>query len=111
MKYPTRIGLLVFPVIGAVVLLSMAGCGHNKKPSQEPVKKKVDTTIVQTPVRHHCNSVYHWKTTFDLNEVELEFLKNNDVHRMYVRLFDVDVDSSPMNDYVGLIPIGTTSFS
>lgn len=30
---------------------------------------------------------------------------------MYVRLFDVDVDSSPMNDYVGLIPIGTTSFS
>lgn len=110
MKYPTRIGLLLFPVIGAVTLLSIGGCGHYKKTSQEAIEKKADTTIVQAPVRHHCNSVYHWKTTFDLNEAELDFLENNDVHRMYVRLFDVDVDTSPMNDYVGVIPIGTTSF-
>lgn len=110
MKSSTCIRLLLFPIAGALALLSMGGCGRDKKPSKEAVIKKADTTIVQAQERHHCNAVYHWKTTFDLNGAELEFLKDNDVQRMYVRFFDVDLDSSPMNDYVGIIPIGTTSF-
>ncbi len=37
-----------------------------------------------------CNSIYHWKTTYNPTEYEKQWLKENDVHRIYVRMFDVD---------------------
>lgn len=49
-----------------------------------------------------ANAIYHWKTTFDPTEEEWNFLKANDIQRMYVRFFDVD--DSPAK------PIATTLF-
>lgn len=49
-----------------------------------------------------ANAIYHWKTTFDPTEEEWNFLKANDIQRMYVRFFDVD--DSPAK------PIATTVF-
>ena len=49
-----------------------------------------------------ANAIYHWKTTFDPTEKEWNFLKTNDIQRMYVRFFDVD--DSPAQ------PIATTVF-
>ena len=48
------------------------------------------------------NAIYHWKTTFDPTEEEWNFIKTNDIQRMYVRFFDVD--DSPAK------PIATTVF-
>ena len=36
-------------------------------------------------------AVYHWKTTFNPTEYELQWLRDHKVQRMYLRLFDVDV--------------------
>ena len=40
-----------------------------------------------------CNSIYYWKTTFFLNDYEQSFLQEHDIHRMYVKFFDVDDDA------------------
>ena len=61
-------------------------------------------------IRFRSNAIYHWKTTFDLNEDEKEFLREHSIKRMYVRFFDVDVESSPMNATKTPVPIGTTTF-
>lgn len=42
------------------------------------------------------NAIYHWKTTFDPTQEEWDFIKNNDIKRMYVRFFDVDDDPKPI---------------
>lgn len=36
------------------------------------------------------NAVYYWRTTFKLNEVEKQFLQENNIQKMYVRFFDVE---------------------
>ena len=36
-----------------------------------------------------ANGIYYWKTVFDLNETERNFLKEHHVKRLYLRLFDV----------------------
>ena len=50
-------------------------------------------------------SVYHWKTAFDPTQYELDFLHEHQVQRLYLRLFDVDLnqDGEP-------VPIATTRF-
>ena len=38
------------------------------------------------------NSVYYWKTTFSLDDYEVEFLQHHDIEKVYLRFFDVDVN-------------------
>ena len=38
-------------------------------------------------------SFYYWRTVFELSETEQKTLKKNEVSKMYIRYFDVDVDS------------------
>ena len=38
-------------------------------------------------------AVYYWRTSFHLDNVERQFLSNHNVKKMYVRYFDVVVDS------------------
>lgn len=44
------------------------------------------------PVHEECNSVYYWKTTFLLDSAQEQFLKQHDVGRIYLRMFDVSYD-------------------
>ena len=45
------------------------------------------------------NAVYYWRTDFLLSEVESSFIKDNDVHTLYVKFFDVVAsDSVPRPD-------------
>lgn len=106
MKRPSCIILLLLSIAGIVPLSCTGGRGPDDAPGEMPV----ETTAPEAPARLPGNAVYHWKTTFDLNPSELDFLKEHDIRRMYVRLFDVDVDSSPINDQAGAIPVGTTRF-
>lgn len=71
------------------------GCGENK-----PTSTDADV---------EGNSVYYWKTEFRLSPWEKSFLKDNDIKRIYLRVFDVDCGM----DYNGInkpIPIGSITF-
>ena len=58
------------------------------------------------------NSIYYWKTTFTLNDYEQSFLREHDIHRMYVKFFDVDDDApSQYVDAKRILPVATTVFS
>lgn len=56
------------------------------------------------PVR----AIYHWKTTFNPTQYELQWLRDHRVQRLYLRLFDVDVYDN--DDYGNAAPIATTRF-
>lgn len=86
-------------------LVSLYGCKNATLEHKECISQNADMLV-----RFRSNAIYHWKTTFDLNEDEQDFLKEHSVKRMYVRFFDVDVESSPMNSTMAPIPIGTTVF-
>ena len=53
--------------------------------------------------------IYYWKTIFELNDYELDFLKKHEISRIYVRMFDVALQNSP-DDSLTIIPIATTRF-
>ena len=64
--------------------------------------------ISERPV---CNSIYYWKTRFTLNDYEQSFLKAHDIHRMYIKFFDVDDDApSPYSEAKRIVPVATTVF-
>ena len=52
------------------------------------------------------NGVYYWKTTFQLNDYERDFMSKHGIKRIYLRLFDVSLDQ----DYNMPVPIATTRF-
>ena len=49
--------------------------------------------------------MYFWKTTFVLNDYERDFLRKHKINKLYVRMFDVDVDENNVP-----IPIATIRF-
>lgn len=54
------------------------------------------------PVR----AIYHWKTTYNPTQYELQWLRDHRVQRLYLRLFDVDVYDCEER----AAPIATTRF-
>ena len=38
-------------------------------------------------------SFYYWRTVYELSEIERQTLQENEVSKMYIRYFDVDIDS------------------
>ncbi len=50
-------------------------------------------------------SVYYWKTAFQLDNSELQFLRQHAVKKIYLRFFDVDFDKAHQP-----VPIGTVQF-
>ena len=90
----------LWPALALILLLPLASC-RQKKVVEEPAPEAAGE-----PGR----VVYFWKTRFDLNEYEQEFLKTYSIGKMYVRMFDVDYDASPAAGAEKVIPVGTTSF-
>ena len=60
--------------------------------------------------RKDCNGVYYWKTSFALDSTETAFLRDNEVGRLYLRFFDVDVEDGPMAHLSDIVPVGTVTF-
>lgn len=46
------------------------------------------------------NAVYYWKTVFSLDSAETDFLSRHDIHRIYIRFFDVVVNASSSGEDV-----------
>ena len=42
------------------------------------------------------NSVYYWRTVLELDSLERNFLRENNIGRVYLRFFDIVVDKSPL---------------
>ena len=89
-----------WPVLTLILLLPLASC-RQKKDVAVPAPE-----ATEEPGR----AVYFWKTRFDINESEQEFLNTYSIGKMYVRMFDVDYDASPAVGAEKVIPVGTTSF-
>ena len=87
-----------------LMMLSLLGCKEEPKLQEPPVEGRASIPRVRG------NAIYHWKTVFDLKEDEITFLSSHSVRKIYVRFFDVDVETSPMNTTYSAIPIGTTTF-
>ena len=56
------------------------------------------------------NGIYFWKSQFRLNESELKFLEKHDISRLYVKMFDVALQTDSQEDTLALVPIATTRF-
>lgn len=83
----------------SLCLLSLIGC--KRMPSSE-------TPFV---FKHEqANAVYHWKTAFNPNAYEMEFMKNHKVKRVYVKFFDVSTDNLYDGKGEQPVPIATTIF-
>ena len=56
------------------------------------------------------NSIYHWKTTFDINDAEAAFLKKHNIERIYVKMYDVATEQNFLSGEADIVPIATTKF-
>lgn len=56
------------------------------------------------------NSIYYWKTVFELDSAELSFLQKHDIDRVYLRMFDVATEPDFLNGTSQIVPIATTKF-
>lgn len=61
---------------------------------------------IATPER----GIYHWKTTFDLSQEDTAFIRRHDIKRLYIRMFDVGVDTDNGVETGEIVPLGTTKF-
>ena len=66
---------------------------------------RVENTVVEPQ-----NSIYHWKTTFDINDSETEFLKKHNIERIYVKMYDVATEHNFLLGKSDIVPIATTKF-
>lgn len=92
----------LIPYIYLLLALVLNSCG---KSGMRPVDGS-DTAAV----RQDCNAVYYWKTRFALSGADTAFLRQHDVGRVYLRLFDVDVQTDPLQGGDPVIPVGTAVF-
>lgn len=87
------LAITVLAFAGLAVTLCMAGCHHE---------------------RRHSNAAYYWRTVLSLNDKERKFLSENEISTLYLRLFDVDADSTGRHHpvqtlrFVDTVPPGIT---
>lgn len=103
--------------LASAILLILTGCGKQPAPkvqthTQRQVHTHVMLPVVKSTDREPIidgNGIYYWKTVFSLSSWDREFMRQHNVTRLYLRLFDVDYQ----RDYDGVlqpIPIATVSF-
>lgn len=67
-------------------------------------------TKPEIPTQIHT-SIYHWKTTFDIDSIETLFLQEHKIDRIYLRMFDVAVEQNYTTGKADIVPIATTKFT
>ena len=60
--------------------------------------------------RNACNSIYYWRTTFNVSDAEQQFITKHNVKRLYLRLFDVDMSKRNLWETLSPQPIATIQF-
>lgn len=89
------------------LIASLASCaprsGSNVPSSSPTERTATDSTL-------SGNSIYYWKTVFSLNDYEKDFLQKHDISRLYIRLFDIALQTQDAQDTLALVPVGTIQF-
>ena len=88
---------VLFPLIVVSVFI---GCGNGGNST-------VTNNVIDSIKR---NSVYYWRTVFDIDSTELSFLQKHDIGRIYLRMFDVATEPDFLNGTSQVVPIATTQF-
>lgn len=73
--------------------------------------REKQTMNVVVPEIVRCNSIYHWKTVFDLDSLERLFLRKHRIERIYLRMFDIGIDDNCVYEEWRIAPIATTEFN
>lgn len=79
--------LFVFMAAGAVI----CGCTGEEKSAYQ-------------------NSIYHWKTVFSPDSAEMAFIEKQSIGRIYLRMFDVALETNQWTRKQEIVPIATTRF-
>ena len=85
-----------------------------------PILKIVVVVIVSITVFYGClkrgdapsnhkekNSVYYWKTVFAPNSTDYTFLRKHNIQRIYMRMFDVSIDTEDKSNRAHTYPNAT----
>ena len=80
----------------ALLLVCMVGC-QQKNPYNDRLK-------------YSGNAVYYWQTWFSLDEEDTEFLDKNNIQTIYLRFFDVDINSEEFSSDK-CAPVATVNIS
>ena len=91
---------IVKVLFSLIVISVFTGCGDGRNSA---ITSSVNDSIKR-------NSIYYWKTVFELDSTELSFLQEHDISRIYLRMFDVATEPDFLNGTSQVVPIATTQF-
>jgi hypothetical protein len=93
----------LFKLCAVVTLAALCThCGNNR-PKNEAKPAAIEQKVAE-------NSIYHWKSTFELDSLELDFIKRHNISRIYTKMFDIAVEHSFVSSALEPVPIATTQF-
>lgn len=78
-------------LIAILLLFFLVGCKHSSHEASAPLR-----------------AIYHWKTTWNPSRWEQQFLTVHHIERIYLRLFDVDINKEMNWSSESIVPIATT---
>lgn len=58
----------------------------------------------------HQSSIYHWKTVFSPDSAEMAFIEKHNIERIFLRMFDVALETNQWTRKQEIVPIATTRF-
>ena len=87
---------LIIILIGIISI----SCKQSQKTVAEP----------ETPAIIKERGVYHWKTTFELTPDDTLFIREHKITTIYIRMFDVGIDTDNGVETGEVVPLGTTKF-
>lgn len=93
-------GDILFLIVSIVLLLATVFVVERTSPK----RNAIDTSCMKL-----AKGVYYWRTTFELNDYERDFLQRNQIQKLYVRFFDVDVNGNDASDDI-CVPVATIEF-
>ena len=87
-----------------VFSLIVSGCGNHVQQRTSVETSHPESTEVKN------RSIYHWKTTFDLTLEDEAFIRQHNIKTIYLRMFDVGMDTDNGVETGEVVPLGTTKF-
>ena len=97
MKHYCFFLILVFSLI-------VSGCGNSVQRRTSEESSRPESSELKN------RSIYHWKTTFDLTPEDEAFIRQHDIKTIYLRMFDVGMDTDNGVETDEVVPLGTTRF-
>ena len=88
-----------------VLSLILFSCGN---PTQQTNSSEVSSQPESPEAKNR--SIYHWKTTFDLSPEDETFIQQHNIKTIYLRMFDVGMDTDNGIETGEIVPLGTTKF-